>query len=152
MNCQCTKQTYWGPYDWIIMLRPDRTLGPGSSEESSTEVLGRDGGIISRVSSRGDGSETRRRQGIFWMLTIPHHEFTPYLPTSCAWIKGQLEEGQEGYLHWQVIVAFHSKKSLAQVVSCFGRFHAELTKSDSASDYVWKEDTCVSPSTRFNLV
>lgn len=34
-----------------------------------------------------------RRQGIFWLLTIPHASFTPYLPNGISYIKGQLERG-----------------------------------------------------------
>lgn len=32
-------------------------------------------------------------QARYWMLTIPHAEFTPYLPPNCAYIRGQLELG-----------------------------------------------------------
>lgn len=85
----------------------------------------------------------QRRQGIFWCLTIPHASFTPYLPPSCAWIKGQLETGEAGYLHYQLIVGFKQKTSLAQVRQCFGPFHAELSRSELAEAYVWKEDTRV---------
>lgn len=38
-----------------------------------------------------------RRQGIFWMLTIPHHGFVPYpIANECQWIRGQLEVGERG--------------------------------------------------------
>lgn len=88
---------------------------------------------------------TTRRQGIFWMLTIPHHEYTPYpCHPHCSWVRGQLEAGERGgYLHWQIVVAFVKKKSLAGVRSLFGPFNAELTRSSSADEYVWKEDTRV---------
>jgi len=83
-----------------------------------------------------------RRQGIFWLLTIPQHEFTPYLPLSCQWIKGQLEIGQvNGYLHWQIVVAFKTKTSLKGVRDCFGNVHAELSRSSAANAYCWKEDS-----------
>lgn len=91
-----------------------------------------------------------RRQGIFWMLTISHAQFTPYLPPGVAWIRGQLELGESGYLHWQVLVAFHSKKSVSQVVGLFGKHHAELTKSDAAAEYVWKQETRVA-GTQFEI-
>ncbi|AHH31460.1 replication-associated protein [Dragonfly larvae associated circular virus-1] len=85
-----------------------------------------------------------RRQGIFWMLTIPHHCFTPYLPPGCVWIRGQHELSLSGYSHWQILVAMSTKSSLAQVKSVFGeQCHAELSRSESAQDYVWKEDTRV---------
>lgn len=92
------------------------------------------------------------------MLTIPHASFTPYLPPGCAWIRGQLEEGRNGsgedgpggYLHWQIIVAFTTKRSINQVTELFGPFHAELTRSSAAGNYVWKEETRV-PTTQFEL-
>lgn len=60
------------------------------------------------------------------------------------WIRGQLEEGESGYLHWQVLVAFSSKKTLRQVKLCFGEdSHWELSRSEAASAYVWKQDTRV---------
>jgi len=99
-----------------------------------------------RIGGDGDGSDAGgrgRRQGIFWLLTIPHHAFTPFLPSTCQWIKGQLELGELGFLHWQVIVAYRKKKSLVGVRECFGPFHAEITRSDAASEYVWKDDTAV---------
>lgn len=89
-----------------------------------------------------------RRQGVFWLLTIPHASFTPYLPPPCNWIKGQLECGDSGFLHWQIVVAFSKKSSLATVRECFGAVHGELTRSDAAAEYVWKDDTAVD-GTRF---
>lgn len=82
-----------------------------------------------------------RRQGIFWLLTIPHHQFTPWLPPCCSWIRGQLELGESGFLHWQVLVAFSEKKSLVQVRAVFGPVHSELSRSEAASAYVFKDDT-----------
>lgn len=91
-----------------------------------------------------------RRQGIFWICTFPHHAFTPFLPANVAWIKGQLELGAGGFLHWQVLVAFTSKRSLAQVVGLFGPYHCELSRSEAASIYVWKESTRIE-GTQFEL-
>lgn len=95
--------------------------------------------------------KSTRRQGIFWLLTIPFHEFVPYLPPVCQWITGQLESGgTTGYLHWQVVVAFAQKVSIHGVRSCFGPVHAELTIGSLANDYVHKDDTAVA-GTRFEL-
>lgn len=93
-----------------------------------------------------------RRQGIFWLLTIPQHEFVPYLPPCCKWIRGQLERGSDtGYLHWQVLVAFSSKVSLKGVKECFGTgLHCELSRSESADTYVWKDETSID-GTRFEF-
>lgn len=93
-----------------------------------------------------------RRQGIFWILTIPHHEFTPYPVPGTKWISGQLESGGEsGYLHWQLVIALATKSSVAQVKSLFGSScHAELTRSEAANEYVNKDDTYVE-GTRFEF-
>jgi len=65
-------------------------------------------------------------------------------------IKGQLELGVGGFLHWQFIAAFPKNVRLSAVRNIFGPFHAELTKSAAADAYVWKDDTAV-PNTRFEL-
>lgn len=85
-----------------------------------------------------------RRQAIFWLLTIPYADWSApvSLPNGCAWIRGQQEIGDSGYHHWQLFVAFSSKKSLAQVTGVFGvRCHAEISRSEAAIAYVWKEET-----------
>lgn len=84
------------------------------------------------------------------MLTIPHHCFTPYLPPGTVWIRGQLERGDGGFLHWQLMVAFATKSSCAVVRRIFGPYHAELSRSTAASEYVWKDATCI-VGTRFQL-
>lgn len=91
-------------------------------------------------------------QGRYWILTIPHHLFTPFLPNNVLWLKGQLEEGNgTGYLHWQLLVSFSEKKTLRYVKQIFGEeIHGELTRSSAAEQYVWKDDTSV-PNTRFEL-
>jgi len=91
-------------------------------------------------------------QGIYWLLTIPHADYTPYLPEQLQYVRGQLECGADtGYLHWQVMAVFRHKVRLAVVKRIFGTSaHAELSKSKAADDYVWKEDTRVE-GTQFEL-
>lgn len=90
-------------------------------------------------------------QARYWILTIPYEDFTPYLPPQCDYIRGQLEQGAGGYLHWQVSVHFAEKRTLLYVKLLFGqRVHAEPTKSRAANDYVWKEETRVT-NTQFEL-
>nr|WAE42696.1 MAG: replication associated protein [Cressdnaviricota sp.] len=89
-----------------------------------------------------------RRQGIFWLLTIPFHSYTPWPNPQCTWTRGQLERGErggtQGYLHWQLVVAFTKKKSLRGIQEIFGTgIHAEISLSHKANEYVWKEDTRV---------
>lgn len=82
---------------------------------------------------RGSSRSNQRRQGIFWLLTIPAHGYVPY-PNPCqTWIRGQLELGESGYVHWQILVAFTQKKTLRQVKGIFGETcHAELSRSAAA--------------------
>jgi len=93
---------------------------------------------------------SNRRQGVYWILTIPEGEWTPWIkpPASIAYIRGQLEMGAQGtegdgYRHWQVMVCFSKKQSLHGVKSIFGseRLHAELSRSDACRAYVWKDET-----------
>lgn len=91
-------------------------------------------------------------QARYWLLTIPHHEFLPYLPDGCSYIRGQLEcGGGTGYLHWQLLVHFKAKRRLAGVKLVFGNSaHCEPAKSLAARDYVWKDETAIA-NTRFEL-
>lgn len=93
-----------------------------------------------------------RRQGIFWIVTVPVASMPDLpmlrcgeLPPTVVWVRGQKEAGDAGgYLHWQVVVAFRKKTSLAGVKSCFGgTCHAELSRSEAANAYVCKEGTRV---------
>lgn len=90
-------------------------------------------------------------QARYWILTIPHANFLPFLPPGVVWIRGQLERGtNDGFLHWQLAVTFGTKVRLKRVRDTFGPFHAEPSKSDAAEQYVWKEDTRVD-GTQFEL-
>lgn len=91
-------------------------------------------------------------QATYWLLTIPHHAFTPFLPPTVAYIRGQLESGSEsGYIHWQLLVIFTKKCRLRHLKSIFGTTaHAEPSRSAAADAYVWKDETSV-PGTRFEL-
>ena len=112
----------------------------------------------------------------FWILTVPHHCFTPYLPDGVKWISGQLEQGAQGdsgnpvdlsslsinafgpetvsmgsgFLHWQFVVAFATQVRLSTVRKVFGPYHAEPTKSSNAERYCHKVDTRVE-GTEFTL-
>lgn len=91
-----------------------------------------------------------RRQGTHWMATIPHYGYTPWLPPVVAYTKGQLERGEGGFLHWQLVVYFKRKQSLRSIRELFGPWHFELTRSQACEDYVWKEDTRIQ-GTQFEL-
>lgn len=93
-------------------------------------------------------------QARYWLLTIPHHDFTPYIPqgSPLIYMKGQLERGSDtGYLHWQLLIQFSRKVTLAYVKRMLGdSVHAEASRSAAADEYVWKEDTRVE-GTQFEL-
>lgn len=74
------------------------------------------------------------------------------LPPGLSWIKGQLEQGESGYRHWQIVCAYPKKTSMANVKTMFGsECHAELTKSAAANDYVHKDDTSVGSRFEFGI-
>lgn len=87
-------------------------------------------------------------QGKYWLLTIPQESgWNPILPQEIAYIRGQLERGSNtSYLHYQVVVVTKKPVRLTKLKSLFNNIniHAELTRSDAAMAYVWKEDTRVS--------
>jgi len=90
-----------------------------------------------------------RRQGIFWLLTVPCPNDlcagmeSGILPEGLVWCKGQKERGENtGYEHYQLVVAFPKKVSLPGVTRMFGRStHGELSRSEAANAYVGKEET-----------
>jgi len=88
----------------------------------------------------------------YWILTIPHHGYVPFLPKGCVYVKGQLEKAPTtGYLHWQMVCVLSESSRLAAVKKLFGDgIHAEPSRSAAADAYVHKEDTAVA-GTRFEL-
>lgn len=96
-------------------------------------------------------SRSMPSQGKHWILTIPREKWDDpgELPTGCVYIRGQAELGDSGYQHWQVYVVLERKGRLGAIKRIFPpETHAELTRSDAARDYCWKEDTRI-PCTQF---
>jgi len=97
-----------------------------------------------------------RRQGVYWLLTIPEDDFEPCNPDSekIAYIKGQKERGENtGYIHWQVLVVLRRKGSLSTITNIFGQScHAELSRSSAANEYVWKEQSRVGDQFEFGML
>lgn len=107
--------------------------------------------ISQRNNQARTGGSSSAAKARYWMGTIPCHQFVPFVPPGVAYIKGQLESGQQGgYLHWQLLIHTSGQQRLSWLRKTFGEFHFEPTRSDSAEDYVWKEETSV-PGTRFEL-
>lgn len=93
-----------------------------------------------------------RRQGRYWIATIPISDWTPQLPESTAYIHGQQELGSTtGYRHYQLFIITKQKSSIRQLRLWYtARGHFELTRSDAAESYCLKDDTAI-PGTRFEL-
>ena len=91
---------------------------------------------------RSVNGQSGRRQGVYWIGTIPRDDWEPSLPEGICYIRGQPELGESGYRHWQVLVACERKQSLRSLKRIFdGVGHWELSRSSAADAYVWKEDT-----------
>jgi len=96
-------------------------------------------------------TDNTNRQGKYWLLTIRAADWEPTLPPSCCYVKGQKEEGEGGFIHWQVLACFTRKARLRAVKDAFGpTAHAELSRSNAANEYVWKEETRIA-GTQFEL-
>lgn len=100
-------------------------------------------------------------QGRYWLLTIndsddgnswqrPDSLEGQY--SDVQWLRGQKEVGSNtGRPHWQLFVSFRIRKRLGAIKQLFGdRCHAELTRSEAAESYVFKDDTAI-VGTRFEL-
>lgn len=93
------------------------------------------------------------RSGKHWLLTIPEGDWNvpESLPPGISYLKGQLEEGAGGFLHYQVYTILDLKSTLGKCKSFFcPTAHCELTRSQAARDYVWKEETRIA-DTQFEL-
>lgn len=96
-----------------------------------------------------DNSSTTKAK--YWILTIPQHDWIPHLNHNIAYIKGQMELGENtNYLHWQILIVLKQQQRLSFIKKIFDTAHAEPSRSEAANEYVWKENTSV-PGTRFEL-
>jgi hypothetical protein len=142
-------------FDRKIIHNKTNGMSIESSLESNGGRIGGEGDRVSTTSSkeaRGRGSVGSGALATYWMLTIPHQDYTPYDVPGVSYCKGQLEKGKEdGYLHWQLFVILPRQQRLSYLKKLYGSgIHAEPTRSKAAEDYVWKEDTRVE-GTQFEL-
>lgn len=92
-------------------------------------------------------------QGRYWLATIScaHLPEAPVLSSPICYLKGQKEQGEGGFLHWQVLAITNKRSTLRQVkLALHQSAHVELSRSEAAEEYVWKEDTRVA-GTQFEL-
>lgn len=91
------------------------------------------------------------RQGKHWIVTyqtteqanecFDEMELSYWSNKDIIYSKGQLEKGQTGNWHWQFVVCFQRKVRLFRLQQVFPGGHFELTRSEAAHEYVWKDDT-----------
>jgi len=97
-----------------------------------------------RIKRSNSQNEMSRRQGTYWLGTIScAQEWIPGLPTGIVFLKGQKEEGEEGFKHYQVFFICAQKQSVIGIARTFFPVvgHWELTRSAAAEAYVWKESS-----------
>lgn len=88
-------------------------------------------------------------KGRYWIatLSVAHCPTQPTLTRDCVYLKGQKEIGANGFEHWQFLAVFSKQVTLNQAKGHFhNSIHLELSRSDAANEYVWKEDTRVAGS------
>lgn len=99
-------------------------------------------------------NEMQRRQGTYWLGTISEEQdWNPSLVEGLLYVKGQEEEGDGGFKHHQVFFVTEKKQSTRGVAKLFAPIigHWELTRSEAAEDYVWKEATRVGEQYEFGI-
>jgi len=88
----------------------------------------------------------------YWILTIPKDKWAvpEELPQGIAYCKGQLEIGEGGFEHWQLVAYTKEKSTYHRMISLWPtEAHVEHTRSEKAENYVWKEES--SQGSRFEL-
>ena len=93
------------------------------------------------------------KQYRYWILTIPSKSWhAPIeLQPPIQYIKGQLELGEGGYEHYQLVCCFTKQVSLSDCKRSFTNdAHAEPSRSSAANQYVCKDETSV-PGSQFEL-
>lgn len=132
------------------------------------EQVGQVAGMIFRALDLGSrrsvgntGAARARRarapKARYWIVTIAASTgWAPpsLLPAGVEYMGGQLEEGgEDGYRHWQVIVGLRAQQTMVWLknnVLNENSAHCEVTRSEAARDYCFKEETRVA-GTQFEL-
>jgi len=79
----------------------------------------------------------------YWILTIPYDKWqvTDGCPEGIHYMKGQLEMGEGGYEHWQLVVYSKKKLTYYKMMQLWNidEAHIEHTRSEAAGEDVWKD-------------
>lgn len=88
----------------------------------------------------------------YWILTIPKDKWAvpEAMPERIDYLKGQLEIGEGGFEHWQLVAYTKKKTTYSTMISLWpAEAHVEHTRSDKAEEYVWKDES--SEGSRFEM-
>jgi len=102
--------------------------------------------------TNGSNQRTTSALACYWIGTISCDEpWVPCLPDGVQYLKGQKEEGEGGFQHWQIYFKFSRNCRLGNVRRTFAPTigHWEPTRSVAAEAYVWKEDTRIGEQFEF---
>lgn len=79
----------------------------------------------------------------WWIGTLRRDDYDgKCLPNGIKYVRGQLERGEGGFEHWQVVAWTKQPQRLSFFKHAFGRTgHWEPTRSQAALEYVWKDDS-----------
>jgi len=80
----------------------------------------------------------------YWILTIPQDKWADpgRCPDGITYCKGQLEIGEQGFEHWQLVAYVLKKCTYTRMISLWPtEAHIEHTRSEAAEDYVWKDES-----------
>lgn len=78
----------------------------------------------------------------YWILTIPKDKWQVGEVPGVHYMKGQLEQGEGGYVHWQIIAYTKKKVTYTKMMSFWPiEAHIEHTICEKAEEYVWKDET-----------
>ena len=109
--------------------------------------------------ARSGTSRASRARARYWICTTPYldsgiSEVDPYLPlrTGESYSIGQLERGASGYLHYQWVLYFRDKVSLATLKGAYPTTFFEPSRSSAANAYASKEETRVQSGDDSELV
>lgn len=108
---------------------------------------GQGDGLVVRPLREVRPVRNEQASGRYWIGTIPLDGWCvpEELPRGVVYSRGQREQGEGGYDHWQLLVVFGKTVRLSAVRKLYPG-HWELTRSSAAVAYVWKEATRVEGS------
>lgn len=82
----------------------------------------------------------------YWVATCPVDAAGFLFATgpyahSIGGVRGQLEQGEGGLVHYQVLIRTTKPLRRGSLSKLFPKCHLEPSRSDAAREYVWKEET-----------